>query len=299
MADEPKSLMTGGRIPYRYSLGGLYRDLVAMIQRQGERTLQFQVDDQQNLMWKWSDETAWREIMDLAELPQQAATGPAGLPGPKGDRGEPGPAGERGEDGPKGDQGNPGVAGPMGSPGPAGPQGMPGPQGITGQPGALGPAGPQGDPGPAGEKGATGSKGDTGPAGPAGPAGSPGPVGAKGEPGPQGAIGPAGPKGDTGPAGATGPQGAAGAQPEVITATVVKAGDKVAVKFAKAYASPPVVQPSPTWKNQQMVIGVASEVTTTGCNITVMQSTGTLLLNGSPFGAAPAGTEFRMIAFGT
>jgi hypothetical protein len=80
---------------------------------------------------------------------------------------------------------------------------------------------------------------------------------------------------------------------------VVTAGAKVAVKFAKTYATPPVVQPSPTWNNQQMVIGVASEVTTTGCNITVMQSTGTLLLNGSPFGTAPAGTAFRMIAFGT
>jgi hypothetical protein len=304
MADEQDPLMVGGRIPYRYSLGKLYTDIVTMIRRQGARTLQFQVDGQQNLQWKWSDETAWREIMDLAELPQQAATGPAGPPGPKGDRGEAGPAGERGDAGAKGDQGNPGMSGPVGSPGPVGPAGMPGPQGITGQPGAMGPAGPQGDPGPTGEKGengATGSKGDFGPAGAPGPTGAKGDKGDKGDAGPQGPAGPAGAKGETGATGATGPagpQGSAGAQPEVITGNVVTAGAKVAVKFAKAYAAPPVVQPSPIWKSQQMVIGVASEVTPTGCNITVMQSTGTLLLNGSPFGPAPAGTEFRMIAFG-
>lgn len=49
----------------------------------------------------------------------------------------------------------------------------------------------------------------------------------------------------------------------------------------------------------QMVSGVATEITTTGCNVTVKQSVGTLLLNGSPFGDAPVGVSCRMLVIGT
>lgn len=82
---------------------------------------------------------------------------------------------------------------------------------------------------------------------------------------------------------------------EVVEGKVVTAGQKVAVKFAKTYPAPPAVTPSSIWVGQQEVIGQASDITTTGCNVIVMQSTGTLLLNGSPFGNAPAGTTFRML----
>lgn len=82
---------------------------------------------------------------------------------------------------------------------------------------------------------------------------------------------------------------------EVVEGKVVTAGQKVAVKFAKTYPTPPAVTPSSIWVGQQEVIGQASDITTTGCNVIVMQSTGTLLLNGSPFGTAPAGTTFRML----
>lgn len=115
------------------------------------------------------------------------------------------------------------------------------------------------------------------------------------------------PQGMPGAAGAQGPQGPQGiaganATPvvfEVIESKVITAGQKVAVTFAKKYASAPTVIPNPIWAGQQMTIGQASEVTLTGCNVTVMQSTGTLILNGSPFGNAPAGTTFRMLVIGT
>lgn len=90
----------------------------------------------------------------------------------------------------------------------------------------------------------------------------------------------------------------AGLKAEVVEGKVVTAGQKVAIKFAKTYASPPAVAPNAIWSGSQEVLGQASEITTTGCNVTVMQSTGTLLLNGSPFGNAPAGTTFRMLVIG-
>lgn len=302
MPDDQTPLMVNGRVPYRYSLGRLYRDLVSVIQQQGARQLQFQVDDSQNLMWKWSDETAWREIMDLSELPDAASTGPQGPVGPKGDRGEPGPVGPQGDPGEPGKQGAVGASGPMGSPGPAGPAGPPGPQGIAGLVGGrgdTGPAGPQGAQGPKGDTGADGQPGPKGDVGPQGAAGPKGDTGAQGPTGPKGETGAVGPAGATGPSGAAGAAGPAGAQPELVTGKVVTAGVKVAVKFAKTYAAPPVVQPSPTWNGQQLIIGAASDITTTGCNVTVMQSRGTLLLTTGPFENAAAGIAFSMLVLGT
>lgn len=91
----------------------------------------------------------------------------------------------------------------------------------------------------------------------------------------------------------------AGLKSEVVEGKVVTAGQKVAVKFSKSYATPPAVVPNSIWVGSQEVLGQASEITITGCNVTVMQSTGTLLLNGSPFGTAPAGTTFRMLVIGS
>ena len=124
--------------------------------------------------------------------------------------------------------------------------------------------------------------------------------------GDKGDSGPAGPKGDTGsagPKGDTGPQGAAGtnATPmfyELVSAKVVTAGTKVPVTFTKRYTSPPTVLPNAVWSGDQMLIGQASEITTTGCNVTVKQSVGTLLLNGSPFGNAPQNAIASMFVIG-
>lgn len=91
----------------------------------------------------------------------------------------------------------------------------------------------------------------------------------------------------------------AGLKAEVVEGKVVTAGQKVAIKFAKSYTAPPAVVSNSIWSGSQEVLGQASEITTTGCNVTVMQSTGTLLLNGSPFGTAPAGTTFRMLVIGS
>lgn len=85
---------------------------------------------------------------------------------------------------------------------------------------------------------------------------------------------------------------------EEVSGKVVTAGTKVSVKFAKTYSAPPFVLPSATWNGAQMVTGEASNITAIGCDVTVMQSTGTLLLNGSPFGAAPAGASFKMVIIG-
>jgi len=85
---------------------------------------------------------------------------------------------------------------------------------------------------------------------------------------------------------------------ELVESKVATAGTKVAIKFTKAYTSAPIVQPSPIWNGAQMIIGQASEITTTGCNVTVMQSRGALLLTTGPFENAAAGVTFRMFVIG-
>lgn len=99
------------------------------------------------------------------------------------------------------------------------------------------------------------------------------------------------PKGDAAPS-------TTSLQTEVVESKVVTAGQKVAIKFAKKYTAPPIVLPNSIWNGQQMVEGQASEITTTGCNVTVMQSRGTLLLSGGPFENAAAGATFRMFVIG-
>lgn len=114
---------------------------------------------------------------------------------------------------------------------------------------------------------------------------------------------PQGMPGDTGAQGPAGPQGPAGtnATPvnfETVSAKVVTAGTTVSVTFAKKYTVPPIVTPNPVWNGDQVVIAQASEVTTTGCKVIVKQSVGTLILNGSPFGNAPANVTASMFVIG-
>ncbi|HCJ9394981.1 TPA: hypothetical protein NV922_001287 [Escherichia coli] len=61
---------------------------------------------------------------------------------------------------------------------------------------------------------------------------------------------------------------------------------------------PPIVTPNPVWNGDQVVMGQASEITTTGCKVIVKQSVGTLILNGSPFGNAPANVTASMFVIG-
>lgn len=202
---------------------------------------------------------------------------------------------------PRGANGEPGNQGPMG---PQGLTGSPGPQGDKGEkgePGNKGDKGEKGDPGPMGAQGIQGVKGDPGAQGPKGDtglAGPQGPQGLKGDTGAQGPQGPAGAKGDTGAQGLPG----VNATPvlfETVSGRVVSPGIKVAITFTKKYTSPPQVKPDPVWNGEQVVMGQASDITTTGCNVLVKQSVGTLLLNGSPFGNAPANTNFNMFIIGT
>lgn len=246
---------------------------------------------------------------DKGEQGDPGETGPQGVQGAQGLQGEKGDTGEQGLKGDVGDKGDKGDTGPAGPSGPAGEKGF---KGDTGSTGAAGPKGDKGD------TGGQGPKGDTGLTGPAGPKGDSGAKGEAGATGPQGPKGDAGVKGDTGaqgvkgdtgatgPKGDTGPQGQQGlpgtnATPtlfEIVESKVVTAGTKVAIKFTKSFAAPPIVQPSPIWNGTQMVIGQASEVTITGCNVTVMQSRGTLLLTSGPFEVAAAGVTFRMFVIG-
>ena len=96
-------------------------------------------------------------MVTLAEI-----TGPAGSPGPQGEKGDTGAKGEQGPAGQKGDPGEPGVQGPKGDPGPKGEPGATGEKGEQGIQGPVGPAGPQGE---KGEKGEAGTQGEKGPAG--------------------------------------------------------------------------------------------------------------------------------------
>lgn len=203
----------------------------------------------------------------------------------------------------KGDRGYPGDTGLQGVPGDQGLQGEKGETGEQGLKGDVGDKGDKGDTGPAGEKGLKGDAGSTGAAGPKGDSGAKGEAGAKGDTGAQGVkgdTGATGPKGDTGPQGQQGLPGT-NATPtlfEIVESKVVTAGTKVTIKFTKSFSAPPIVQPSPIWNGTQMVIGQASEVTTTGCNVTVMQSRGTLLLTSGPFEVATTGVNFRMFVIG-
>lgn len=92
---------------------------------------------------------------------------------------------------------------------------------------------------------------------------------------------------------------AAQVKTEVVAGKVVTAGVAVAVKFAKTYSAPPVVNSRTIWSGQQMIVGQASNITTTGCSITVMQSRGSLLLSAGPFEPAAAGQSFEMLVIGS
>ena len=228
------------------------------------------------------------EVHILGETPNQEIN--FGIP--RGEAGEKGDTGERGQQGLPGEKGE---KGDRGEAGPAGPKGEKGEKGDTGQQGA------QGEKGSKGDTGAAGSPGSAGPKGEKGDRGDSGPQGLKGD---TGATGPTGPKGDKGDTGAQGPAGSSAVNPtplnyETITVTARTAGAKVPVTFSKPYAVPPEVIGVIGWTGSQVVFGFASDITTTGCNVVVVQSRGTLLLTTGSFENAPAGTTCRMTVLGT
>lgn len=106
------------------------------------------------IQWRYAGDSEWTDLVTLAEI-----TGPAGSPGPQGEKGNTGAKGEQGPAGQKGDPGEPGVQGPKGDPGPKGEPGATGEKGEQGIQGPVGPAGPQGE---KGEKGPAGLKGEPG-----------------------------------------------------------------------------------------------------------------------------------------
>nr|DAM70281.1 MAG TPA: collagen triple helix repeat protein [Caudoviricetes sp.] len=103
------------------------------------------------IQWRYAGDSEWTDLVTLAEI-----TGPAGSPGPQGEKGDTGAKGEQGPAGQKGDPGEPGVQGPKGDPGPKGEPGATGEKGEQGIQGPVGPAGPQGEKGEKGEPGKDG-----------------------------------------------------------------------------------------------------------------------------------------------
>lgn len=188
-------------------------------------------------------------VINADDIPEGAAVGPMGPPGPQGETGPAGPQGPIGLTGPQGIQGEVGPIGPQGPVGADGAIGPQGPIGNTGPQGEIGPIGPQGEVGPAGmvwrgayaagttyvRNDAVSSNGASyicivetstgvtptnttnwnpialrGNTGATGAAGPAGPAGAQGPQGIQGETGPVGPIGLTGPQGPQGIQGATG-----------------------------------------------------------------------------------------
>lgn len=85
---------------------------------------------------------------------------------------------------------------------------------------------------------------------------------------------------------------------ELVRGTVATAGSPVAVTFSRAFAVAPTLLDITTWSADQMVASAAASLSTTGAQVVVKRSRGTLLLTAGPFENAPAGTAFVMLAIG-
>lgn len=72
------------------------------------------------------------------------------------------------------------------------------------------------------------------------------------------------------------------------------------ITFSPAFTTAPDVDVIEAWNGEQMITGavVAGSITTTGCNVQVMVSRGTLLLTTGPFQKAAAGVSITARAIG-
>ncbi|GJD72561.1 collagen-like domain-containing protein [Methylobacterium goesingense] len=183
-----------------------------------------------------------------------------------------------------------------------------GPMGPMGPTGAVGPAGPKGEAGPKGDQGAVGQAGPKGDAGSAGSPGAAGQQGIQGVPGKDGAAGAAGAKGETGLQGATGaagasitgpqgPSGPAGAPKRVERYTATTNASGSASYTWTACTSAPDVDVILGWTTgtpAQMITGAITASTNASATAAVKVSQGTVLLSGSAFATAPAGTPLAI-----
>lgn len=80
---------------------------------------------------------------------------------------------------------------------------------------------------------------------------------------------------------------------EIVTGTVETQGTAVALTFTKTYGTTPAIVPLPQWNGTQMVTGDATDVTTTGCNFTAIQST-----TSGGFEYAETGKTFSVMVIG-
>lgn len=290
MADEQKPLLNqGGRMPFQYSLGRLYSEFSAILQKQQNRQLQFKTNDANVLYWKWSDETSWKEVAEMSNAsPATSISAVSGLQQALDSKMDDGVITVSDIDG---------LSAAM--------QSLADWGSIKGKPETFPPSSHKHDIADVnGLRTELDSKVNDGEVSVNSVTGLPekleslantqwSEVSGKPESFPPSAHKHA-------VADVTGLASALAAIPktEIVTGKVVTAGVKVAVKFAKSYTNPPVVQPSSTWAGQQVVVGEATDITTTGCNVTVMQSKGTLLLTAGPFEPAAAGSSFKMLVIG-
>lgn len=80
---------------------------------------------------------------------------------------------------------------------------------------------------------------------------------------------------------------------EIVTGMVETQGTAVALTFTKTYNAAPAIVPLPQWNGTQMVTGDVTDVTTTGCNFTAMQST-----TSGGFEYAETGKTFSVMVIG-
>jgi hypothetical protein len=71
------------------------------------------------------------------------------------------------------------------------------------------------------------------------------------------------------------------------------------IVFSPAFTSLPDVQPITGWNADQMVSGAITNLTLTGCSVTVKVSRGTLALSSGPFQTAGSGVSITVRAIGT
>lgn len=113
-----------------------------------------------------------------------------------------------------------------------------------------------------------------------------------------------GPKGDKGDKGTTGDRGATGPGYtfQRVASSVSSTAGAATVKFATAFPVVPEVLPVMTMVSSgtgpMLVFGIPSNITKTGCDITVYRSRGTLLLTNTPFEIV-GGVSVPVVAFGT
>ena len=105
-------------------------------------------------------------------------------------------------------------------------------------------------------------------------------------------------RGELGPPGPPGKDGIP-RRLERLQGTVAGSNGIATITFATPFSAPPLGDVVTTWDANQMITGQVTATTTTTATVKVIKSVGVLLINGSPFGVAPAGTVVTIDLMGS